>query len=119
MADDLVAAAVKEGPALFDANVRYELASSNINEEIRRTASHPKTMKLFHLYNNGVTIAANGWSWKDNQRVIEARSPSIINGCQTVRSLAKVKKELEENKEIRLRSNDVRKQLWRLSAPDQ
>lgn len=98
-ATDLVAAARREGPALFDANVRYELASSNINEEIRRTASHPKTMKLFHLYNNGVTIRATGWAYRDNERAVEVRAPAVINGCQTVRTLARVKKELEEGAE--------------------
>lgn len=98
-ATDLVAAARREGPALFDANVRYELASSNINEEIRRTASHPKTMKLFHLYNNGVTITATGWGYRDNQRTVEVREPAVINGCQTVRTLANVKKQLEEDAE--------------------
>lgn len=96
-AADLVVAARKEGVALFDANVRYELSSSNINEEIRSSASHSKTMRLFHLYNNGVTITASGWSYKSNQRLIEIRDPSVINGCQTVRSLARVKKELEES----------------------
>jgi hypothetical protein len=96
-AADLVAAARKEGVALFDANVRYELSSSNINQEIRTSASHPKTMRLFHLYNNGVTIIGSGWAYKDNQKYIEVREPSVINGCQTVRSLARVKKELEES----------------------
>ena len=95
-ATDIVAAARREGSALFDANVRYELSSSNINEEIRRTASHPRTMKLFHLYNNGITITAKGWTYRDNQRVVEMREPAVINGCQTVRTLARVKKELEE-----------------------
>lgn len=98
-ATDLVAAARREGPALFHANVRYELASSNINEEIRRTASHAKGMRLFHLYNNGVTITATGWTYRDNHRVIELRDAAVINGCQTVRTLARVKQELEERAE--------------------
>lgn len=53
-------------------------------------------MRLFHLYNNGVTISSSGWSYKDNQRTIEIREPSVINGCQTVRPITRVKKELEE-----------------------
>lgn len=95
-AADIVTAAVKSGPALFDANVRYELKKSQVNEEIRRSAMHPKTMRVFHLYNNGVTIAADGWAYKDRQRALEIRGPSVINGCQTVRSLVSAKKELDE-----------------------
>jgi hypothetical protein len=96
---DLVTAARKEGVSLFDANVRYELSSSNINQEIRASASHPKTMKLFHLYNNGVTVTGSGWSYRDQQSSVEIRNPFVINGCQTVRSLARVQKELEEQSE--------------------
>ncbi len=104
---DLVKAAQKEGVALFDANVRYELSSSNINEEIRSSASHTKTMKLFHLYNNGVTITSSGWTHKHNQSIIEVRDPAVINGCQTVRSLAKVRKELEaEDDDYKLKCFD-------------
>lgn len=56
-------------------------------------------MKLFHLYNNGVTITATGWAYRDNQKALEIRDPAVINGCQTVRTLARVKKELEEDAE--------------------
>lgn len=96
-ASDLVQASLKSGPALFDANVRYELNKSRINEEIRRSAIHVKTMKLFHLYNNGVTITGQGWTYRDQRHVIEIRNPSVINGCQTVRSLVAARKQLEEN----------------------
>ena len=98
-ATDLVRAAQRCGPALFDANVRYELKKSQVNEEIKRSASHPITARLFHLYNNGVTIAAGGWSYKDQGKVIEIREPSVINGCQTIRSLMSARKELEDSKE--------------------
>src|SRR6185295_331081 len=73
-----------------------------INEQIRTSARHPKTMKHFHLYNNGVTITSRGWAYKDNGRAIEIKEPAVINGCQTVRSLAKVQKELEEEEEAHL-----------------
>jgi AIPR protein len=96
---DLVSAAKKEGVALFDANVRYELSSSNINEQIRTGASHVKTMKTFHLYNNGVTITGAGWSFRNNRQAIEIVDPSIINGCQTVRSLKRVREDLEQEAE--------------------
>jgi hypothetical protein len=96
---DLVQAAQKSGAALFDANVRYELKKSQVNEEIKRSASHPRTARIFHLYNNGVTIAAEGWSYKKNGCVVEIREPSVINGCQTVRSLMSARKELEDAKE--------------------
>lgn len=96
-ATDLVTAALKVGPALFDANVRYELKRSNVNEEIRQSATHTKTIKFFHLYNNGVTIAANGWAFKSKGQSVEIRNPSVINGCQTVRSLIAARKQLEED----------------------
>lgn len=94
-ADDLVAAANASGPALFDANVRYELKKSRINEEIIRSATHAKTMRLFHLYNNGVTIAAEGWQFQNNRAVLEIRNAAVINGCQTLRSLSAAKQTLE------------------------
>lgn len=98
-ATDLVNASVRSGPGLFDANVRYELKSSNINEDIRQYAMHTKSMKLFHLYNNGVAIVASGWSKKKNGAELEIKAPAVINGCQTVRSLVAARKTLEERAE--------------------
>jgi hypothetical protein len=100
-ATDLVNAARAEGVSLFDANVRYELSKSLVNEEIRTSASHPRTMRSFHLYNNGVTITAGSWSYRRNGAAVEVREPAIINGCQTVRALMKVQDELERQREER------------------
>ena len=93
-ADDLVRSAHSHGPRLFDANVRYELKRSAINQVITHSATHEKTIKLFHLYNNGVTIAADSWSFRKGGSEIDIKRPSIINGCQTVRSLAEAKSRL-------------------------
>ena len=96
---ELVEAARLHGPRLFDANVRYELKKSAINQVIINSATHRKTIELFHLYNNGVTIAASRWAPKKNRQEIEIFEPSIINGCQTVRSLAEALKQLENQKD--------------------
>ena len=95
-ASDLVAAAKAHGPRLFDANVRYELKRSSINEIIAASAQREKSIKLFHLYNNGVTIAAERWAFKKNGAEIEIYEPSVINGCQTVRSLVEAETRLAD-----------------------
>ena len=59
---------------------------------------HPKTMKVFHLYNNGVTIVADNWPFRQ-KTYFQLLNPSVINGCQTVRSLVEAERSLREDEE--------------------
>lgn len=83
--------------ALFARNVRYFLAnkaekgpSKHIRDTLRRICV-PKGKSLFEsvpeefaLYHNGITLYAS--SAKLNGDTVELRDPSVINGCQTIKS---------------------------------
>jgi len=99
LAKDLVRASDKNGVRLFDANVRYEIRRSNVNQAISRSASTSSGIKNFHLLNNGITVTSDGWSVKGGNQSLSIRNPSIVNGCQTVRSLASARKNLSVSEE--------------------
>lgn len=88
---DLVNAYRRDGFKLFDSNVRYNLKRSKINSKIKASATKEKSIKNFHMLNNGITIIADGVSYEgpdNNPDKVVLRNPNIINGCQTVVSLS-------------------------------
>lgn len=82
--------------ALFDLNVRYHYKNSSVNRKIMRTLLSSQGQKNFHLLNNGITIACNGWTNPRNGN-FTVHHPQIINGCQTVVSLFKAYNQLNES----------------------
>lgn len=86
----------KYGMALFDLNVRYYLKRSAVNKQIRKTLNESASRKRFHLLNNGITISCTSWetprkaaSKNQSERAyFVLHHPQIINGCQTVVSIA-------------------------------
>ncbi|MDE0472639.1 MAG: AIPR family protein [Ekhidna sp.] len=83
---------------LFEENIREYLGgTSGINKGIITTLKDPKERNNFFYYNNGITIICN--KAKANSKSIEIYNPQIVNGCQTVSSIAEVLKNEEDYKE--------------------
>jgi AIPR protein len=77
------------GERLFARNVRGYLGSDgSINKEIGRTSRNKP--ELFWFLNNGITIVANHVEKRDSGKQVWMRmtNPQVVNGQQTVRTLA-------------------------------
>jgi hypothetical protein len=71
---------------LFHSNIRNPLLSSNINEDIVKTAL--EAPELFYYYNNGITALATSIPEINNQaEKIEVSGFQVINGAQTLYSI--------------------------------
>jgi hypothetical protein len=71
---------------LFHSNIRNPLLSSNINEDIVKTAL--EAPELFYYYNNGITALATRIPEINNQaEKIEVSGFQVINGAQTLYSI--------------------------------
>ena len=80
----------KEYP-LFEENIREYLGgTSGINKGIIATLKNPDERGNFFYYNNGITIICD--KAKADSKSIEIDNPQIVNGCQTVNSIAEVLK---------------------------
>ncbi len=72
---------------LFEKNIREYLGgASQINRAIIETLNDSDERGNFFYYNNGITIICDG-ARADAQKV-EINNPQIVNGCQTVNSIA-------------------------------
>lgn len=82
------------GRRVVSGNIRHALGVTDVNTEIRQTAqSHPEK---FWYFNNGITLVAEE-AWKApagaasrSAGVFAFKGASIVNGAQTVSSLANV-----------------------------
>jgi AIPR protein len=82
------------GRRVVSGNIRHALGATEVNNEIRQTAaSFPEK---FWYFNNGITLVADE-AWKApagaasrSAGVFAFKGASIVNGAQTISSLAKV-----------------------------
>lgn len=85
---------------LFSANVREYLGSrngsSNINNGIKESAR--EAPEDFLIYNNGITILTNSYSYDNNNKILELHGISIINGAQTTGAIGSIKDEPKTGK---------------------
>ena len=80
---------------LFEENIREYLGgTSGINKGIITTLKNPNERDNFFYYNNGITVICD--KAKADSKSIAIDNPQIVNGCQTVNSIAEVLK-LENN----------------------
>ncbi|HLI98245.1 MAG TPA: AIPR family protein [Bradyrhizobium sp.] len=85
----------ENGTKLFAENLRYVIEKSDVNEGIAETAEKEPTN--FWYFNNGVTAICESFAKKPfggNQTdsgVFDVQKISVINGAQTIGSLAKAK----------------------------
>lgn len=87
-ADQLVALVKTYGDDVYSANVRDYLgtraSSRNINWQIGKTAE--ETPENFWVFNNGISVLTRSVSTKAQE--VECRGIAVINGAQTLGSLA-------------------------------
>ena len=71
---------------LYEKNVRQFLGNRRkINKGIAKTLVEEP--EKFGLYNNGITIVVSDYSNSSDTQSIEITDPSIVNGCQTTRTI--------------------------------
>lgn len=97
------------GQKFLDRNIRMGLSAENSpNKNIRKALAdivlNEKTSPdLFSFNHNGVTLAAEHLDFKDTHAVIKA--PSLLNGAQTITSVAKFIEENEDNPKLKSNKN--------------
>ena len=83
---------------LFDENVRDYLGKNTVNKGIHETLNNSEERQNFFYYNNGVTIICDNVQEVPNQRnILDLQNPKIVNGCQTVSSIATVLSSREDS----------------------
>lgn len=84
---------------LFEENIREYLGGkSGINKGIISTLKNPKERGNFFYYNNGITIICD--SAKADSKKVDIENPQIVNGCQTVNSIAEALKNIKDKSEF-------------------
>ncbi|MGG7670097.1 AIPR family protein [Yersinia sp. J1] len=90
------------GTRLFTKNIRNMLGKTDVNEEIKKTAT--ETPEMFWFYNNGITVLVNeviphrrNAAAGTERGVFDFKDVSIINGAQTVSSIGGVMDALGDN----------------------
>jgi hypothetical protein len=84
----------KHGKSVVSSNIRHALGSTEVNNEIRNSAA--TAPQKFWYFNNGITLIANeavkapAGAASKSAGVFSFKNASIVNGAQTVSSLAKV-----------------------------
>ncbi|MGE4419562.1 MAG: AIPR family protein [Sulfurimonas sp.] len=83
----------------FEDNVRVYLKQrSNINKNIKNTATSDEESSKFFFFNNGVTITCEKLSYQGkNSPVLELDGIQVVNGSQTIHSLKEAFDENAEN----------------------
>lgn len=93
---ELLKASKEEKYELFDENIREYLGTKNkagrVNKNIESTLENPIERNRFFYYNNGITmICQKSIAVRRNgKNFITVENPQIVNGCQTINSIASV-----------------------------
>ena len=89
---------------LFSANPRKYLGSNPTSRSIKETLeSSPE--RLWH-YNNGVSAVCKSFEYDERDRTLKIENFKIVNGCQTVTTIAK-QKLMSEHATVLLRLSEV------------
>ena len=91
--------AQKSNYELFEENIREYLGTKGINNGIIKTLKDPNDRANFFYYNNGITIICEECKTRkvpavdkdhQNRYGFSLVNPQIVNGCQTMNSIAEV-----------------------------
>jgi hypothetical protein len=82
----LIEAYTRFGYQIFEPNVRCEIRNSSVNREIAAQIKTEKGIDDFKYLNNGVTVVCENRSRNGDK--IRVKKPGIVNGLQTVTTLA-------------------------------
>ena len=97
-AKDIAALPGIDDDTLFDHNVRGPLDNTRINKNIQRTIKDAGEHQLFPAYHNGMTIICK--KLKRGRGRLELRDLSIVNGCQSAKTIAGNRSSLSENLKV-------------------
>ncbi len=89
---------------LFDYNIRNYLGENKKNREILLTAKQDP--ERFFLFNNGISAVCEHLDIDREKNKIAAKKFSVINGAQTVRTLAKLQEQSRQPK-VMLRVTEI------------
>ena len=90
-ASQLVKAFNEIGYQIFEPNVRCEIKNSSVNKAIRASVLTHRGREEFKHLNNGITIICDGFQYKgpkENPTRLRVTHPGVINGLQTIKTLA-------------------------------
>ena len=93
-AADVVEAYRKWGAGLLDANLRFSLGKTEVNKLIEKELGRISSVKWFHEKNNGIVFTCNSCHHSEGQ--VKLKAPQVINGGQTIHSIAEVVDRIEE-----------------------
>ncbi|WP_220739591.1 AIPR family protein [Leuconostoc miyukkimchii] len=117
-ATDLISTVKDKLSIIFDENIRLFETGSKVNTGITQTASDSRSSSLFYFYNNGITMICDESRNSPGTSTISLKGVSIVNGCQTVTSLANASKKgnLQDDvniliRIIQIKSYDERSQI--------
>ncbi len=93
---------------IFDENIRLYEKKSPINDKIKETASSDES-NMFYFYNNGIVFICNKAEVSPNKLSVKLNGASIVNGCQTINSLADLNSvnKLKEDVDILVRIIEI------------
>lgn len=77
---------------IFDENIRLYEQNSKVNDGIKITASS-SSANMFYFYNNGIVFICDDANISPNSLSIRLKGASIVNGCQTTNTLAKLEEQ--------------------------
>ena len=90
-ASQLVNAYKEIGYQIFESNVRCEIKNSSVNRAIRDSLRTTRGREEFKHLNNGITIVCDSFKYvgsKENTTAVRISKPGVINGLQTIKTLA-------------------------------
>lgn len=99
---DLVESIEDKMLTIFDENIRLLETNSSVNEQIKVTGSEEESANMFYFYNNGIVFICDKATNSPNSLKLNLEGASIVNGCQTVNSLADIYKTGNLKKEVSL-----------------
>lgn len=77
---------------IFDENIRLYEQNSKVNDGIKITGSSSNA-NMFYFYNNGIVFICDDANISPNSLSIRLKGASIVNGCQTTNTLAKLEEQ--------------------------
>jgi hypothetical protein len=86
---------------IFDENIRLYEQNSKVNDGIKITASSSDA-NMFYFYNNGIVFICDDANISPNSLSIRIKGASIVNGCQTANTLAKLEELGRLNEDVDL-----------------
>ncbi|MBM4274473.1 MAG: hypothetical protein FJ134_08445 [Deltaproteobacteria bacterium] len=93
---DLFESYQRFGYQIFEPNVRCAIPRSNVNKEIMASVKSQHGRKDFCHLNNGITMICAGFKKPRGMgQKFRVTEPGIINGLQTIKSIADAYKELD------------------------